>query len=577
MMLFMGPALQDARAAPFVVAELAKVCRIRCLNIQRWPSLAHCLEAVKWRKSSTHAVQLGFFALQNSVSFGVLGTLYQDSGTMMDLLLQIADVLAELFVLVLGLGVLVVIALYIVDRTQTRHSLRRNFPVLARFRYLFETLGEFFRQYFFAMDREELPFNRAERSWVYRAAKGSDTTVAFGSTRDLRPTGTVLFVNCPYPTLERDAHPPEPLTIGPHAPQPFVTRSFFNISGMSYGAISRPAVEALSKGAAKAGIWLNTGEGGLSPAHLEGGADIVFQIGTANYGVRDASGSLDEAKLAVVAANDQVRMFEIKLSQGAKPGKGGILPGAKVTAEIARIRAIPEGQDSISPNRNPAINSAEDLLDAIAQVRNVTGKPVGFKAVIGAYGWLDELCTVIALRGAECAPDFITIDSADGGTGAAPASLIDYMGLPLKESLPLVADILTRHGLRERIRIIASGKLTNPGQVAWALCAGADLVVSARGFMLALGCIQALQCNKNTCPTGITTHDPRLQRGLVVYDKAERVALYAQTLMKEVETIAHSCGVAEPRLLQRKHCRRVMEDGSSKPLDELYVNVTNSR
>jgi glutamate synthase domain-containing protein 2 len=346
---------------------------------------------------------------------------------------------------------------------------------------------------------------------------------------------------------------------------------------MSYGAISRPAVEALSKGAAKAGIWLNTGEGGLSPAHLEGGADIVFQIGTANYGVRDASGSLDEAKLAVVAANDQVRMFEIKLSQGAKPGKGGILPGAKVTAEIARIRAIPEGQDSISPNRNPAINSAEDLLDAIAQVRNVTGKPVGFKAVIGAYGWLDELCTVIALRGAECAPDFITIDSADGGTGAAPASLIDYMGLPLKESLPLVADILTRHGLRERIRIIASGKLTNPGQVAWALCAGADLVVSARGFMLALGCIQALQCNKNTCPTGITTHDPRLQRGLVVYDKAERVALYAQTLMKEVETIAHSCGVAEPRLLQRKHCRQVMEDGSSKPLDELYVNVTNSR
>lgn len=495
----------------------------------------------------------------------------------MDLLLQIAQVLTELFVLALGLGVLVVIALYIADRTQTRHSLRRNFPVLARFRYLFEKLGEFFRQYFFAMDREELPFNRAERSWVYRAAKGSDTTVAFGSTRDLRPTGTVLFVNCPYPTLERDAHPPEPLTIGPHARQPFVTKSFFNISGMSYGAISRPAVEALSKGAAKAGIWLNTGEGGLSPAHLQGGADIVFQIGTANYGIRDASGSLDEAKLAAVAANEQVRMFEIKLSQGAKPGKGGILPGAKVTAEIARIRAIPEGQDSISPNRNPAIDSAEDLLDMIARVRDITGKPVGFKAVIGAYGWLDELCTVIAQRGAEHAPDFIAIDSADGGTGAAPASLIDYMGLPLRESLPLVADILSRHGLRERIRIIASGKLTNPGQVAWALCAGADLVVSARGFMLALGCIQALQCNKNTCPTGITTHDPRLQRGLVVHDKAERVALYAQTLMKEVETIAHSCGVAQPRLLQRKHCRQVVEDGSSKPLDELYVDVTNSR
>ncbi len=489
----------------------------------------------------------------------------------MEVLQKIATVLIELFVLALGLGVMFVMTMYVVDRTQTRHSLRRNFPVLARFRYLFEKLGEFFRQYFFAMDREELPFNRAERSWVYRAAKGSDTTVAFGSTRDLRPTGTVLFVNCPYPTLERDALKPQPMSIGPHAQRPFITTSFFNISGMSYGAISRPAVEALSKGAAKAGIWLNTGEGGLSPAHLEGGADIVFQIGTANYGVRDADGNLDEAKLAAVAANEQVRMFEIKLSQGAKPGKGGILPGAKVTGEIARIRAIAEGEDSISPNRNPAIDSAEDLLDAIARVRRVTGKPVGFKAVIGAYGWLDELCLLIKQRGPEHGPDFITIDSADGGTGAAPASLIDYMGLLLKESLPLVADILSRHGLRERIRIIASGKLMNPGQVAWAMCAGADLVVSARGFMLALGCVQALQCNKNTCPTGITTHDPRLQRGLVVHDKAERVARYAQTLMKEVETIAHSCGVAEPRLLQRKHCRQVMQDGTSIPLDQLYA------
>ena len=313
----------------------------------------------------------------------------------MELLLNFATVLTELFVLALGLGVMFVIAMYVVDRTQTRHYLHRSFPVLARFRYLFGKLGEYFRRYFFAMDREELPFNRAERSWVYRAAKGSDTTVAFGSTRDLRSTGTVLFVNCPYPTLERDALKPQPMSIGPHAQRPFITTSFFNISGMSYGAISRPAVEALSKGAAKAGIWLNTGEGGLSPAHLEGGADIVFQIGTANYGVRDTSGNLDEAKLAAVAASEQVRMFEIKLSQGAKPGKGGILPGAKVTGEIARIRAIAEGEDSISPNRNPAIDSAEDLLDAIARVRRVTGKPVGFKAVNGAYGWLDELCLLI--------------------------------------------------------------------------------------------------------------------------------------------------------------------------------------
>ena len=247
------------------------------------------------------------------------------------------------------------------------------------------------------------------------------------------------------------------------------------------------------------------------------------------------------------------------------------MPGAKVSGEIARIRAIPEGEDSISPNRNPAIDSGESLLDALVQVRDLTGKPVGFKAVIGDYQWLNELCELIGQRGKASAPDFITIDSADGGTGAAPASLIDYMGLPLKESLPAVSDILTRHGLRDRIKIIASGKLTNPGQVAWALCAGADIAVSARGFMLALGCIQALQCNQNTCPTGITTHDPKLQRGLVVTDKAERVARYAQTLMKEVETIAHSCGVAEPRSLGREHCRQVMEDGSSVTLDRLYA------
>lgn len=491
----------------------------------------------------------------------------------MELALDSIVFLSALIVVSMGVGLLTVLVLYVIDRRQTHHSLRRNFPVLARFRYLFEGLGEFFRQYFFAMDREELPFNRAERSWVYRAAKGENTTVAFGSTRDLRPTGSILFVNCAYPVLDQDAHAPRPLVIGEQTPNPYATTSFFNISGMSYGAISRPAVLALSKGAAKAGVWMNTGEGGLSDAHLEGGADIVYQIGTANYGVRDAQGALDEEKLAQIAAHEQVKMFEIKLSQGAKPGKGGILPGAKVTAEIARIRGIPQGQDSISPNRHPSINSATDLLDQVARIRRVTGKPTGFKAVIGAYGWLDELCEAILERGQESAPDFITIDSADGGTGAAPASLIDYMGLPLKESLPLVVNILTRHGLRDRIKVIASGKLTNPGQVAWALSTGADVAVSARGFMFALGCIQALQCNKNTCPTGITTHDPKLQRGLVVTDKAERVAQYASRLMQEVEIIAHSCGVLEPRELERKHCRQVMEDGRSVPLDQLYARI----
>ncbi|MEE9142437.1 MAG: FMN-binding glutamate synthase family protein, partial [Gammaproteobacteria bacterium] len=431
-------------------------------------------------------------------------------------------------------------------------------------------MGGFFRQYFFSQDREEMPFNRAQRSWVYRAAKGIDNTVAFGSTRDLKPVGTALFVNCPYPTLDEDAVPTTKVTIGPYAAKPYRPNSIFNISGMSYGAISKPAVLALSNGARKSGVWMNTGEGGLSPWHLEGGADIVFQIGTAKYGVRDENDKLSDEKLRLIADYDQVKMFEIKLSQGAKPGKGGILPGGKVTEEISNIRGIPVGGDSISPNRHPEVNSAADLLDMIDHVRKVTGKPVGFKAVIGAYGWLEDLFEEVNRRGIESAPDFITVDSADGGTGAAPMSLIDYMGLPLRESLPLVIDLLTKHGLRDRVRVIASGKLITPAEVALALCVGADFTVSARGFMFALGCIQALQCNKNTCPTGITTHNKRLQRGLVVTDKQDRVANYAKHINYEVGVIAHSCGVPEPRRLKRMHCRVVMEDGKSIPLDELY-------
>jgi len=319
---------------------------------------------------------------------------------------------------------------------------------------------------------------------------------------------------------------------------------------MSYGAISKPAVRALSSGAKKAGIWMNTGEGGLSPYHLEGGADIVFQIGTAKNGVRDKEGNLNDDKLREVAAHDAVRMFEIKLSQGAKPGKGGILPGGKVTVEIAAIRGIDPGSDAISPNRHIDINSNSDLLDMIYRIREVTGKPVGFKSVIGAYGWLDSLFAEIRERGIESAPDFITVDSADGGTGAAPMPLIDDVGLPLRESLPMVVDKLNEYGLRQRTAVIASGKLVTPTDVAWALCLGADFVVSARGFMFALGCIQALQCNKNTCPTGITTHNKRLQRGLNPKDKAVRVANYAKNITYEVGIIAHSCGVREPRQLK---------------------------
>jgi glutamate synthase domain-containing protein 2 len=485
-------------------------------------------------------------------------------------LIRFLEIAVLLFVFAIGILILLVGVLYIIDKSQRAQAIRHNFPVIGRFRYYFEDLGEFFRQYFFAMDREELPFNRAERSWAYRAAKNIDNTVAFGSTRDLRPTGTVLFVNCPFPTLTEDAAPTSDVTIGPYTTHPYTTNSIFNISGMSFGAISKPAVLALSNGARMAGCWMNTGEGGLSPYHLEGGADIVFQIGTAKYGVRDAEGNLSNDKLREVAAHEQIKMFELKLSQGAKPGKGGILPGGKVTAEIAQIRGIPAGSDSISPNRHPEIDSVDDLLDQIERIRNVTGKPTGFKAVIGAYGWIDNLFDAIKKRGIEHAPDFITVDSADGGTGAAPMSLMDYMGLPIKESLPLVVDRLKTHGLRDRIKIIASGKLITPAEVAWAFAVGAEFVVSARGFMFSLGCIQALQCNKNTCPTGITTHDKKLQAGLDPTIKAERVKNYAQNMVHEVGVIAHSCGVHEPRQLRRFHARMVRPDGKSVPLNELY-------
>ncbi|MEM6267022.1 MAG: FMN-binding glutamate synthase family protein [Pseudomonadota bacterium] len=486
----------------------------------------------------------------------------------------ILDGLSTAFIFVIGLGMLALIALFIIDRSQTADAVRRNYPVIGRMRYILSDLGEFFRQYFFAMDREEMPFNRAQRDWVADASAAKSTNVAFGSTRNLEPVGTPIFINCPWPTLESDASDAPPMMIGQGAARiPYEAPSLFNISGMSYGALSTPAVRALSNGAAKARCWINTGEGGLSPYHLEGGCDIVFQIGTAKYGVRDKEGNLSDEKLREVAAHEQVRMFELKLSQGAKPGKGGILPAEKVNEEIAAIRGIEPHTASISPNRHSDIGNSRELLDMIDRIRQVTGKPVGFKTVIGAYGWLEQLMDEINQRGPQSAPDFITVDSGDGGTGAAPLPLIDNVGLILREALPMMVDIRNRAGLKDRIRIIASGKLVTPGDVAWALCAGADFTISARGFMFALGCIQAMKCNKNTCPTGITTHDPRLQSGLDPANKAVRVENFVQQMRKEVGVIAHSCGVPEPRRLKRYHVRMVCADGRSRPLDELYPPV----
>jgi len=477
--------------------------------------------------------------------------------------------MAVVFLFVVGLVVLTAIVMYIVDANQSRDSIRHNFPVIGRFRYLFSHLGEFFRQYFFALDREEMPFNRAERDWIAKSSQGKNNNVPFGSTRNLTLAGTPIFVNCAFPKLDEEAADPPAVEFGPQTPNPYRASSIINISGMSYGSLSKPAIQALSRGAKKAGCWINTGEGGLSPYHLEGGADVIFQMGTAKYGVRNDDGSLNEQKLMEVADHPEVKMIEIKLAQGAKPGKGGILPGRKVTSEIAKIRGIPKGSDSISPNRHPEIDSVTDLLDFIDHVRTASQLPTGFKTVIGAYGWLYELCDEIEKRGVEAAPDFITVDGGDGGTGAAPMSLIDNVGLPLKQALPMVVDILERRGLKERIKVIASGKLVTPAEVAWAYCAGADVVLSARGFMFSIGCIQALRCNTNTCPTGITTHKKHLQDGIDPKVKADYVAQYVTKMRKDVGMIAHSCGAPHARALKRHHVRIVQADTSSVALDEL--------
>ena len=480
--------------------------------------------------------------------------------------------LANLVIVILGwaagIVMLALVVMFLQDILQKENSVRRNFPVIGRLRNFLQDLGVYFRQYFFANDREEMPFNRITRSWVEQMSTGAGGIIGFGSTSDLREPGTVIFVNSPYPQLEEDCSPSPSMVIGPDCNHPFEARRIVNISGMSFGALSSVAVKALSKGAAASGVWMNTGEGGLSPYHLEGDCDRVFQIGTAKYGVRNQEGHLDDDRLREVA--EHVNAFEIKLAQGAKPGKGGILPAVKVTEEIARIRGIPPHQASRSPNRHIEIKSPDDLLDMVARIRDVTGKPVGFKTVISDSTYPKMLCDAILRRGAEHAPDFITIDGGDGGSGAAPQVLADHVGLPIGEALPIAVDTLIEAGLRERVRVFASGKLVTSDKVAWALCMGADFVLSARGFLFALGCIQSLQCHKNTCPTGVTTHNPHLQKGLVVPEKSKRVATYAISINNDLDVLAHSCGLANAREFRREHARVVLEANRSRLLSDLY-------
>ncbi len=485
-----------------------------------------------------------------------------------------ADILNTISFLITSVGWLfaavlfLLVFVFIYDVNQTSHAVLRNYPILGHFRYFLETLGEYFRQYFFANDREELPFNRANRNWVYRTSKGLGGMIGFGSTNDMREPGSIIFVNSPYPVLEEDCLPAPPMVIGEQCEHPFIAKRIFNISGMSYGALSAPAIRALSLGAGKEDCWMNTGEGGISDHHKVGGCDLIYQIGTAKYGVRDENGRLSDEKLKDVSR--YVRAFEIKISQGAKPGRGGVLPAAKVSEEIANIRGIPVNVLSSSPNRHIDIQSPDDLLDMIMRIRDVTGKPVGFKTVISNKRFPESLFEAVLRRGSDSAPDFVTIDGGDGGTGAAPQILADHVGLSLVEALPIFSDSLFEAGLQDRVRVIASGRLVTSAKVAWALCAGADFVVSGRGFMFSLGCIQSLQCHMDTCPTGITTHNKRRQRGLVIEDKTQRVANYAHWVNVEVDKLAHSCGLQNAREFRREHVRIVKEAFHSESLADMY-------
>jgi glutamate synthase domain-containing protein 2 len=449
------------------------------------------------------------------------------------------------------------IAVYVHDTTQHQHTILRNYPVIGHVRYFAETWGEYMRQYQYLPDWAERPFNRLERAWVYRSAKGVSNLISFGSEN----IPSFIFRNAAFPVLdeEKRSYPAKLIGIatGPGACEhPFAASHFFNISGMSYGALSHAAVTALSRGAKLAGCWMSTGEGGLSQFHLDGGADIVMQIGTAKYGVRHTDGTLSEERLREIAAYPQIRMFEVKLAQGAKPGKGGILPANKVTSEIAAIRGIPEGQDSISPNRHRDISSIAELGAFINRVRTITGKPVGVKFVVGDPRFVDEWFADCVEHPEHC-PDFVQVDGGEGGTGAAPAPLADYVGLPITQALPMVAALREEHGLKNRIRIIASGKLVTPDKVAWALCMGADFVSSARGFMFSLGCIQAMKCGSGHCPTGVTAVEPRLINGLDPADKAVRVSRYARKMQDEVEIIAHSCGLTDASGFLPRHVTEI--------------------
>lgn len=473
---------------------------------------------------------------------------------------------------------LLLLAIFIKDVLNKEHTIKHNFPIVGHFRYLLESIGPELRQYIVANNREELPFNRRQRSWIYASAKSENNYQGFGTDQDQHEPGFV-FVNptmIPYSLPEN--HPnridynfcPCAKVIGEgQRKKPYRPASIINISAMSYGSLSARAVSALNRGALKANCYHNTGEGGLSSYHSQG-ADVVFHFGTGYFGVRDDHGNFSITKLAdLVNQNPFIKAIEVKLSQGAKPGKGGVLPAKKITAEIAAIRHLPQGKDVLSPTNHSAFSNIQELVDFIEVIAARTGLPVGIKSAVGKLDMWRELVHTIKTTGR--GPDFITIDGGEGGTGAAPPSFSDHVALPFTYGFAKVYNLFLMENLTDRIVFCASGKLGLPAHALKAFAMGADIINVAREAMMSIGCIQAQRCHTNLCPSGVATQNKWLQSGIDVPRKAERFYSYVKTLRKEILEITHSAGYEHPCQMTMRDVDISMGDNNhTKTLREAY-------
>ena len=473
--------------------------------------------------------------------------------------------------------VLAIVALR--DITQRPHTISHNFPIVGHIRYWFESIGPEIRQYFVANNREELPFNRIERSWIYASAKKENNYEGFGTDRDIYAHQHIFINNAMMPYQVAKEHPnsinksflPCAKVMGAYNKRrkPYRPASVINVSAMSFGSLSAKAVESLNKGVQMADAYHNTGEGGLSPYHSHGG-DVVFHFGTGYFGVRTEEGGFSMEKLKqLVEDNPFIKAIEVKLSQGAKPGKGGVLPGAKITKEIAEIRGVEVGKDVLSPPNHKAFSNVPELMEFIEEIAEATGLPVGIKAAIGKLEEWEALADIMLETGK--GPDFITVDGGEGGTGAAPPSFADHVSLPWVYGFSDLYRLFQKKGLTERIVFIGSGKLGFPAKAAMAFAMGADCINVAREAMMSIGCIQAQICHTNRCPSGVATQSKWLQNGINVPLKSERLAQYFRTFRKEFVEITHAAGYEHPCQFQMSDIEVNVDDHNlSKELDKTY-------